>query len=386
MDFTLTEEQTQFQNSVRRFAERTLAANALQRAHAEGFPWDVAERMAEQGLLGITIPESDGGQGGSLMDAVLAIQEVAQVCPRSADVIQAGNFGPIRTFAEYATAEQKARFLPALLAGKAVIAVGMSEPEAGSAVTDLKTTATPDGDGFRIDGTKVFTSNSPEASLFLVYVRFGPGIDGIGSVLVERGTQGFSFGRPTRFVGGDSWQQLYFENCRIGRENLLLGPGGFKKQIQGFNAERLGNASRALAVGRLAFEIARKHATERIQFGRPLCEFQGIQWKFAEVAMELEAAQLLLYRAAVNADKGLPSAYETSLAKAYCNQAGFRAANEAMQVLGGFGYTEESLVEYCLRRTRGWMIAGGSVEIMKNRIAEFVFDRRFPQKPRRAAE
>ena len=386
MDFTLTSEQAQFQESVRRFAERTLAADALRRAHAEGFPWDVAERMAEQGLLGITIPERDGGQGGSLMDAVLAIQEVAQICPRSADVIQAGNFGPIRTFAEYATAEQKARFLPALLAGKAVIAVGMSEPEAGSAVTDLKTTATPDGDGFRIDGTKVFTSNSPEASLFLVYVRFGPGIDGIGSVLVERGTQGFSFGRPTRFVGGDSWQQLYFENCRVGRENLLLGPGGFKKQIQGFNAERLGNASRALAVGRLAFEIARKHATERIQFGRQLCEFQGIQWKFAEVTMELEAGQLLLYRAAVNADKGLPSAYETSLAKAYCNQAGFRAANEAMQVLGGLGYTEESLVEYCLRRTRGWMIAGGSVEIMKNRIAEFVFDRRFPQKPRRAAE
>ena len=386
MDFALTAEQTQFQDSVRRFAIRTLAEAALERAHSEGFPWDVAERMAEQGLLGITIPESDGGQGGTLMDAVIAIQEVAQVCPRSADAIQAGNFGPIRTFAEYANAEQKARFLPSLLAGKAVIAVGMSEPEAGSAVTDLKTTATRDGDGFRIDGTKVFTSNSPEANVFLVYVRFGPGVEGIGSVLVERGTPGFSFGRPTRFVGGDSWQQLYFENCRIGRENLLLGPGGFKKQLRGFNAERLGNASRALAVGRLAFEIARKHATERIQFGRPLCEFQGIQWKFAEVAMELEAAQLLLYRAAVNADKGLPSAYETSLAKAYCNQAGFRAANEAMQVLGGLGYTEESLVEYCLRRTRGWMIAGGSVEIMKNRIAEFVFDRRFPQKPRRAAE
>ncbi|HTS92749.1 MAG TPA: acyl-CoA dehydrogenase family protein [Stellaceae bacterium] len=386
MDFALTAEQTQFQDSVRRFAIRTLAEAALERAHSEGFPWDVAERMAEQGLLGITIPESDGGQGGTLMDAVIAIQEVAQVCPRSADAIQAGNFGPIRTFAEYANAEQKARFLPSLLAGKAVIAVGMSEPEAGSAVTDLKTTATRDGDGFRIDGTKVFTSNSPEANVFLVYVRFGPGVEGIGSVLVERGTPGFSFGRPTRFVGGDSWQQLYFENCRIGRENLLLGPGGFKKQIRGFNAERLGNASRALAVGRLAFEIARKHATERIQFGRPLCEFQGIQWKFAEVAMELEAAQLLLYRAAVNADKGLPSAYETSLAKAYCNQAGFRAANEAMQVLGGLGYTEESLVEYCLRRTRGWMIAGGSVEIMKNRIAEFVFDRRFPQKPRRAAD
>jgi len=385
MDFSLTEEQSLFRESVRRFAERALAPAALARAHGEGFPWDVAKLMAQQGLQGITLREQDGGQGGSLMDAVIAIEEVALHCPRSADVIQAGNFGAIRTFAEYATAAQKARFLPKLLAGETVIAVGMSEPEAGSAVTDLQTTATPDGAGFRIDGTKVFTTNSPEAALFLVYARFGPGAEGIGSVLVERDSPGFSLGRPSRFVGGDHWQQLYFQNCRIGPENVLLGHGGFKKQIQGFNVERIGNAARALAVGRLAFNIARDHAAERIQFGRPLCEFQGIQWKFADVAMELEAAQLLLYRAAANADKGLPSAYETSLAKAYCNQAGFRAANEAMQVLGGLGFTEESLVEYCVRRTRGWMIAGGSIEIMKNRIAEFVFDRRFPQKPRRAA-
>jgi alkylation response protein AidB-like acyl-CoA dehydrogenase len=385
MDFSLTAEQAQFQESVRRFAARELASGALARAHAEGYPWDIAAKMAAQGLLGIALPEVDGGQGGSLMDAVIAIEEVALACPRSADVIQAGNFGAIRTFAEYASPDQKARFLPALLAGKAVIALGMSEPEAGSAVTDLKTTATPDGDGYRIDGTKVFTSNSPEASVFLVYVRFGPGVDGIGSVLVERDTPGFTLGKPARFVSGDRWQQLYFENCRIGPENLLLGPGGFKKQIQGFNVERIGNAARALAVGRLAFTVARDHARERIQFGRPLCEFQGIQWKFAEMALELEAAQLLLYRAAVNADRGLPSAYETSLAKAHCNQAGFRAANEAVQVLGGLGFTDESIVEYCLRRTRGWMIAGGSIEILKNRIAEFVFDRPFPQKPRRAA-
>ena len=385
MDFSLSEEQTQFQESVRRFAQRELAPGALARAHAAGYPWDIAAKMAAQGLLGIALPEADGGQGGSLMDAVIAIEEVALACPRSADVVQAGNFGAIRTFAEYASAEQKARFLPALLSGKAVIALGMSEPEAGSAVTDLKTTATSDGAGYRIDGSKVFTSNSPEASVFLIYVRFGPGTGGIGSVLVERGTPGFTLGRPSRFVSGDHWQQLYFESCRIGPENLLLGPGGFKKQIQGFNVERIGNSARALAVGRLAFNIARDHARERHQFGRALCEFQGIQWKFAELALELEAAQLLLYRAAANADRSLPSAYETSLAKAYCNQAGFRAANEAVQVLGGLGFTEESIVEYCLRRTRGWMIAGGSIEILKNRIAEFVFDRPFPQKPRRAA-
>jgi len=385
MDFALTEEQSLFRESVRRFSERALAPGALARAHKEGFPFDVARLLAEQGLMGITLGEADGGQGGSLMDAVIAIEEVARHCPRSADAIQAGNFGAIRTFAEYASAEQKSRFLPRLLSGEMVIALGMSEPEAGSAVTDLKTTATPDGNGFRLNGTKVFTTNSPDAQLFLVYVRFEPGVDGIGSVLLERGTPGFSLGRPSRFVGGDCWQQLYFENCGIAPENVLLGRGGFKKKIQGFNVERIGNAARALAVGRLAFDIARRHAGERIQFGRALCEFQGIQWKFAEVAMQLEAAQLLLYRAAVNGEKGLPSAYETALAKAFCNEAGFRAANEAMQVLGGLGYTEESLVEYCQRRTRGWMIAGGSVEIMKNRIAEFVFDRRFAQKPGRAA-
>ena len=386
MDFALTAEQSLFRESVRRFAERALAPDALARAHREGFPFDVARLMAEQGLMGIALAEADGGQGGSLMDAVIAIEEVARQCPRSADAIQAGNFGAIRTFAEYASAEQKARFLPRLLGGEMLIALGMSEPEAGSAVTDLKTTAAADGDGLRINGTKVFTTNSPDAELFLVYVRFGPGLDGIGSVLIERGAPGFSLGRPTRFVGGDCWQQLYFEDCRIGRENLLLGAGGFKKQIQGFNVERIGNAARALAVGRLAFDIARRHAEERMQFGRRLSEFQGIQWKFAETAMQLEAAQLLLYRAAVNAENGLPSGYETALAKAYCNEAGFRAANEAMQVLGGLGYTDESIVEYCLRRTRGWMIAGGSIEIMKNRIAEHIFNRRFAQKAGRAAE
>ena len=382
MDFSLTEEQRMFAESVRGFAERHLAAGALQRAQSDGFPWDVAKLMAEAGLLGITIPEENGGQGGSLMDAVLVIEQISLVCPRSADVIQAGNFGPIRTFAEYATPDQRERYLKPILAGERLIALGMTEPEAGSAVTDLKTTAKPDGDGYRISGSKCFTTNSGEAEVFLVYVRFGPGVGGIGSVLIERDTPGFELGKPTKFMNGEPWRPLYFDNCLIERRNLLLGPGGFKKQMGSFNVERLGNAARALALGRYAFEAARSHATTREQFGRPLCEFQGLQWKFADMAIKLESAQLLLYRAAVNADRGLPSAYETALAKAACNQAGFEAANEAIQIMGAFGYSRESLVEYCMRRTRGWMIAGGSVEILKNRIAEHVFDRRFDQRKR----
>ena len=381
MDFNLTEDQRIFAAGVRRFAEDHLAAGALARAHAPGFPYDVAQRMAAQGLLGITIPEADGGQGGTLMDAVLAIEGVALVCPRSADVVQAGNFGPIRTFAEYATPAQKARWLPDLLAGREVISLGMSEPDAGSAVTELRTSARAEGDHFVVDGSKVFGTHSAEASLHLIYCRFGPGLDGIGSILVERGTPGFTVGQPSRFLNGEEWSALYFEACRVPRENLLLGPGGFRKQIAAFNAERVGNTARSLAVGRYAFERAREHAATRRQFGRTLSEFQGIQWKFADLAVKLESAQLLLYRAAVNADRGLPSAYETTLAKLACNQAGFDAANEAVQVMGGTGFSEEALVEYCMRRCRGWMIAGGSIEMMKNRLAEEIFGRRFPQRP-----
>ena len=384
MDFSLNDEQRQFDDSVRAFARRHLADGALDRAHADGYPWDVAGLMAEQGLLGITIPQADGGQGGGLMDAVLAIQAIAAYCPRSADVVQAGNFGPIRVLAEYGTPDHKQRLLAPMLAGEKVIAVAMTEPDAGSAVTDLKTTATPDGAGFRINGTKVFTTHGRYADVLLAYVRFGPGLNGIGSVLIERGMEGFTAGNPTRFLSGEDWAQLYFDDVYVGPENVLLGEGGFRKQIAGFNVERIGNASRALALGRHAYELAREHALTREQFGRPLCEFQGLQWKFADMKMSLDAAQLLLYRAACNGDKDFPSAEETSIAKAFCNKTGFDVANEAMQIMGGAGYSEDCLVEYCLRRTRGWMIAGGSPEMMKNRIAEIVFDRRFSQRPPRA--
>ena len=381
MDFKFTAEQQAFADTVRRFARNKLAAGALERAHARGYAWDVAKQLAEMGLLGITLKQQDGGVGGSLMDAVIAIRELALVCPKSADVVQAGSFGAIRTFAEYGTAEQKARYLPDLLAGRSLLALGMSEPDAGSAVTDLKTSAREDGDEVVINGSKVFSTNSPDATLFLVYVRFGPGVGGIGSVLVERGAPGFEVGKPSAFMSGEEWCQLYFSNCRIPRANVLLGPGGFKKQIAGFNVERIGNATRAVAVGRHAFELAREHARTRVQFGRPLCEFQGLQWKFSDMAMKLEAAEMLLYRAATSAEGQLPSAYETAIAKLACNTAGFEAANESMQIMGAYGYSQESLVEYCVKRTRGWMIAGGSIEILKNKIAEEVFGRRLDQRP-----
>jgi alkylation response protein AidB-like acyl-CoA dehydrogenase len=380
MYFALSNEQSIFKDSVLKFSKQHLRDGALQRAHSHGYPTEIARLMADNGLMGLTIPADRGGMGGSLMDAIIAIETVASVCPRSADVVQSGNFGAIRVLAEYGTAEQRERFLAKLLSGDAVISVGMTEPDAGSAVTELRTTATPDGSGYRINGSKIFTTHGPFADIILAYVRFGPGTHGIGSVLIERGTPGFNIGNGSKFMSGEEWATLLFDNVYVPEENIVLKEGGFKKQIAGFNVERLGNSARSLALGRYAFEEARQWAMSRRQFGRLLCEFQGVQWKFADMRMKLDAAQLLLYRAASNAGDGFPNADETAIAKAYCNTIGHEVAGEAMQVMGGMGYSSESLVEYCYRRTKGWMIAGGSVEILKNRISESVFERHFSQR------
>ena len=385
MDFNLTEPQRMFRDAVARFAANELAAGSLARAHRAEFPRDVAKQMAGAGLLGITVAEEDGGTGGQLMDAVLAIEQVARHCPRSADVIAEGNFGAVRVLARFGTAEQKRRVLAPVLRGEQVLVVAMTEPDAGSATTDLETSATPDGDGFRINGSKVFPN--PHADQYLVYVRYGPGVAGIGSVMVSRDAPGFSIGKASRFMSGAHWAPIFFDQVYVPPEDVLLRAGGFKQQIAGFNAERIGNAARSLAYGQYCFDAARAYALDRRQFGRPLCEFQGLQWKFADMKVKLDAARLLLYRAAVNADTGFPAADETTIAKLACNQTGFDVANEALQIMGGLGYTRETLVEYCVRRSRGWMIAGGSIEMMKNRLAEIVFERRFSQRAgKRSAE
>src|SRR5258705_7742904 len=231
MQFNFIEEQQAFGDSVRRFALAHLEKDKLKRAHDPRYPFDVAKLMSAQGLMGISLPETDGGQGGTLMDAIIAIEQIAAVCPRSSDVVQFGNFGPIRTFAEYGSPQQKGRWLPGLLQGRIVMSLGITEPDAGSAATDLKTSAKPDGSHYVINGSKLFSTFSPDAAIFLVYVRYGPGVGGIGSIIVERDTPGFSIGQPSQFMSGEERVELHFEKCRIPAENVPPGPGGFKKQM-----------------------------------------------------------------------------------------------------------------------------------------------------------
>lgn len=381
MDFSLTEEQLAVQDAARRLAESQFAPTAFT---YDGFAWDSARALAQNGFTGITIREEDGGQGGKLMDAVLVMEAVSKVCPNSGDAVQATNFGAIRQVAEFGSDRVKEEILPGLLAGTLLISAGMSEPDAGSALTQLTTTAEYDGDEVVIHGNKLWGSHANEITHSVVWVRFGPSAKDIGCVVVPTDTLGFSRGKTETYMSGEHHCTLFFDGVRVPREYVLADSDALRRMFTIFGVERVGNATRSLALAQTAFERAVEHAKTREQFGRPLCEFQGLQWKFADMKMKLDAARLLIYRAVSNADSGAPDPAEATLAKCYTNQIAFEVTSDALQIFGAMGYSTETPMEYFVRRTRGWMIAGGSVEMMKNRIAEDVFGRRFNQRSPKA--
>jgi alkylation response protein AidB-like acyl-CoA dehydrogenase len=383
MDFRLSDEQRDFVDSVRGFARSKLDGFA---AAVDGLPRETIRQVAGQGLAGITIAEADGGQGASLIDAVLAIEAMAQHSAHGADSLQVLNFGAIQQIARHGNDDHKARYLSGCLTGELVPAIAMTEPGAGSALTEMTTSAKLEGDHVVLDGQKIFSTNGDSADVFVVWARFGPGSKGAGAVLVERGTPGFEVDSSHRFMSREPYGTLFFDACRVPVENVLVAEDGFRRMLAVFNVERMGNASRSLGYGQAAFDMAAEYTKDRRAFGRRLVDFQGLQWKFAEMALKLESARLLLYRACTNADAGLPSALESSLAKVACNRAGFEVVNEALQMFGGYGYEEESPLSYMLQRTRGWQIAGGTTEQLLNRIAEGALGERFSQRPPRPVE
>jgi alkylation response protein AidB-like acyl-CoA dehydrogenase len=374
MDFRLTPEQQALEQTARRLAEDRFRGTEDGTGPSRQ---EYADQLARAGFAGITLPVEDGGQGGSLMDAILVMQAVARVSPTAGDVVQATNFGAIRQLAAFGGEGIKADVLPKLLSGGSRISGGMSETEAGSALTGLATRAGFDGNEVVINGHKLW--GSPHSDYVVVWARFGPRTRDIGCVLVPADAPGFSRGKTETFMSGDEHAALYLDDCRVPRDNVLVESDALRRMFTVFGVERIGNAARALALAWAAFDRAVEHAKVRTQFGRPLCEFQGLQWKFADMKMKLDAAQLLIYRAAQNADDGLPDPAEATIAKCFANETAFEVANQALQVFGAAGYSTQNPLEYYVRRTRGWMIAGGSVEMMRNRIAEHVFDRRFSQ-------
>lgn len=389
MDFRLTPEQEKLRDKTREFAQNELKPMAAHWDETETFPASMVDRAAELGYLGLLIPKKYGGQELGPIEAIIVIEEMAKACANTAEVLFDCIIGPIQVIQHFGTDEQRERYLRRAATGEILMGIAISEPHAGSGATDMLSRAKVDGDSVVLNGRKAYVEDVSTQNAFLVYMKFDdrPGAKSIGGVLVEKGTPGFTVGTPRKKMGlrGCAQADLIFENCRVPKENVVIQPGNFVKLMEAFNLERCGNATMAVGIAAGALDEAIAYAKKRTQFGRLLCEFQGMQWKFAKMAMEIDAARLLVYRAVSNGAQGLPSMLEASMAKAYANEMAIRVTNDALQVFGGLGYLRECPLERMVRDARAWAIAGGTVELQLTNIASGLFGRRFNQRPSPAA-
>lgn len=385
MDFGLNEEQLALQQVARAFALKELAPLAAQLESGNTpLPHHMVSKMAEMGFLGINIPVELGGLGLSNLDALIVLEEFAKVSSAVAFPCFEANVGPVHAIRHFAPEALKQRIVPAVCRGEMVLAVSMSEPDAGTALTDLKTRGIVDGDHVTINGTKRWCSGGGHSDAYLVYTRLSdaPGAKGVGAVLVEKDTPGLSFGEAETLMGfrGVPSADIYLDNVRVPIGNIVVPAGGFAKLMEAFDLERCGNATMALAQASGALEDVLAYVQERQQFGKSLVDFQAVQMKLAEMQMEVEAARLLIWRAAVNADKGLPSILDSSTAKCFANQIARNVTGNAVQMMGGYGYSTAYPMERRMRDAWGWGIAGGAIDIQKVNIASAMVGRRFDQR------
>ncbi|HSV95895.1 MAG TPA: acyl-CoA dehydrogenase family protein [Spirochaetota bacterium] len=385
MDFTLSEEQKMLVETLRTMGERENFRELAKKIDETcEFPFELIARYSEMGLLGMTLSPEYGGGGQSAVDAILAVEELAKFSPMIAAPVFESNVGPVRVIDLFGTDEQKKRILPGVCSGKLSVSVCMTEPEVGSDLTSLGTKAVEDGDSYVLNGRKAFITGGGHASHYMVYTRFGDakGYKAIGGLLVEKGMPGFTFGKQERYMGlrGMPSCDLFFDDVRVPKANLVVPPGDFGKLMWTFDIERCGNAAMCLGVAGGALNEAKAYAMERNAFGRPICEFQAVQFLVVDMATKLDAARLLVYRAASGAGQGLPSIYEASMAKAYANEMVVEVTDKAMQVFGGYGYSSEFPVERMYRDAKAWGVAGGTLQMLKIGVAGMIFGRRFDQR------
>jgi len=387
--FQLDPELESFRQEARKMAERAFAAKAAYWDEEEIYPAENLKLLAELGYLGLVIPEAYGGSGAPIIQGTILLEEIARVCFNTALVAQVGINGPSRAITILGNEEQKKRWLPGCVSGENIFGIGISEPGAGSAMTDMITSATPDGDHIILNGQKCFCTGGHVATHILVFARWGKtqGPRGIGALVVEKGTPGFEIGHPGPKMGGRGVAEveLFFDHCRVPVENLIMAGDpnstrSFKRLMSSFGPERVGNAAMCLGVAQGAYELARSYSLERKQFGKPICEFQGIQWKVADMATQIHAARLMIYRAATNLVDGFPDPLEAAYAKLYANEMVQRVTNEALQIHGHYGFTREFPLERMVRDSRGFSLGGGTTEILRNTIAAMVYGRAFDQR------
>jgi alkylation response protein AidB-like acyl-CoA dehydrogenase len=385
MDFMLSDEQRMLIETLRTMGEREKFKDLAKHIDATGeFPVHLLPQYAKMGLLGMVLSPEYGGGGQPAINAILAIEELAKFSPMIASPVFESNVGPVRVIDLFGTQAQKQAILPGVCRGENSVSVCMTEPEAGSDLTNLATRAVEDGDHYILNGRKIFISGGGHASHYMVYTRFGnvPGYKGIGGLIVEKGMSGFSFGKQEQYMGlmGMPSCDLIFEDVKVPKKNVVVKAGDFGNLMLTFDIERCGNAAMCLGVAGGAVEEAKAYAQVRQAFGRPICEFQAVQFGIVDMAMKLDAARLLVYRAAFGAGRGLPSIYESAMAKCYANEMVTEVTTAAMQVLGGYGYSREFPVERMARDARAWCVAGGTVNMLRITMASMLFGRRFDQR------
>ncbi len=385
MDFRLSDDQSALQSAARDYARERLPEFAR---HVEetGEPpsRELIAEFAEHGFLGVNVPSGLGGLGLGNLEALLVLEEFGKISSAVAFPVFESCVGPVRAIERFAGDDLKHRVVPGVCSGKLVVAIAMSEPAAGSALTDLTTRAERHGTRVVLNGSKRWCSGGGHADGYVVYCRMSEaaGAKGIGAVYVEKGTQGLSFGKPEHLMGfrGVPSADLYFDNCTVPIENIVVPAGGFKRLMEAFDLERCGNATMALAQASGALEDVLPYVQERRQFGKPIVDFQAVQLRLAEMRMKVDAARLLIWRAACNAQQGLPSVVESSVAKCFANEIAREVTGHAVQLMGAYGYSHEYPMERRLRDAWGWGIAGGAIDIQKVNIASAMVGRRFAQR------
>lgn len=389
--FPLTEAQRSLQTRARDFARTIVAPRAATVDQSEQYPWETVRELAAAGFMGMTIPKAYGGPGYTLFDTCLVIEEMARVCGVTARIVVEGNMGALGAILRYGSEDQKRQVAGLVLQGDKP-AICITEPGAGSAATEMTTTALRDGDGWILNGTKHWITGGGVSRTHLIFARVieqgeDKGIAGFlavrnpdaltpeGLIIAER--------EPTMGLRGIPETVVHFENLRLPADALIAPPegvaSGFKRLMSAYNAQRLGAATVALGLAQGAFDQALGYVQEREQFGRPLAEFQGLQWMLADMSTEVEAARALIHATAAAAPGGLPNVRLAANAKIFAAEMAVRVTNNALQMHGARGYSRNCPVERMVRDARMFTIGGGTAQVLRNVVASKLLDRKLPQ-------
>lgn len=373
MDIQFTDEQNMMRKMVRDFAQKEITKDIERMEQEDRFPKEIIQKMGELGLMGIPVPEAYGGGGMDFTSYISAIHEISKVSATVGVILSVHTSVGTNPIVYFGNEEQKNHYLPKLASGEYLGAFAVTEPGAGSDVGSMKTRAKKDGDNYVLTGSKVFITNGAAADTFITFARTGEGSKGLSAFIVERDSPGLIIGKKEKKMGlhGSSTVQLTFDSCVISKKQLLGKEGeGFKIAMANLNVGRIGIAAQALGIADASLEHAVSYAKEREQFGKPIAHNQGISFKLADMATAVESARLLTYNAASLVQRGIPCSKEASMAKMFASKTAVKAAIEAVQIYGGYGYTEDYPVERFFRDAKVTEIYEGTNEIQHIVIAK----------------